>query len=331
MRASVLRWLRSSSVGALARRVSLGAVPLVGLWAGAAEAVAPVAAPALKKVSATLDGKKLPLKGAAVYRTGGSALTLEVSTEPLPCSAYEAGGRGIADGEKHFTVQFQPLLQADGSLKWHTMRLELRQQGPERGADLSKLALVDPDAEKPVRFRFDQKFVLPASEFFGLNEAKLELRGEGVALGCGTLKGLQAVPARAQAGLTLTVAGRSFPVLGATLAGDEGDLELNTSPLACDSGQGHDLRIRIAVKPTEEKRHGIYVSGDVLASQHNLSAPSLGAPPAAGAEPGLFVQVVPGAAKGDARTVKVAGAFMLGELPVVLSGEVSALDCAGAR
>lgn len=299
--------------------MTLRSLPLLSLFASTTA----WAQPALGGLKATLNGEPLPLVGAALYSQGGSARTLELSTEPLPCSVYAELGRSIAPGERYFSVSFKPLLQADGTLKWTTESLEMTQQRPE--GELTKITLLDTDAGKPARFRFDDLFVLPANKFFERPEAKLELRGEGTADGCGVRKGLSEATARPQTGLKLTVAGRAFPMLGATLSADGSELELNSSPLDCSGSAGHDLRIKIQLKPNDDQTYSIYASGDLFQMQYNMTA---AVAPAAGG-PGLFIQVAPEATKGSPRAVRIEGTFTLDEFPAVISGEASAVDCSG--
>lgn len=313
-----------------ARRAHLLSLPLLALPLLAGLGTAPAhAEPSLDKVSVKVNGKALALKGAAVYHQGGSARTLEISTEPLPCSVYADFGRSLADGEQYFSVAFKPLLQADGTLKWTTESVEMSQQRPGSDTDLSALKLLDTDASKPVRFSFDLATVLPANDFFNKPEVKLALKGSGVADGCGLRKGTSEAVARPQKGLKLTVAGRSFEIQGATLTDEDGELALSTSGMDCAGGLGQDVFLKIDVK-SDGENHAVYARGDVLEMQYNRAVKSLKAAPGKD-EQGLFVKVLPAKAKDGPRTVQIAAHFEIGDFPAELSGEVEALDCTNAR
>lgn len=285
---------------------------------------APAEEPAgpLDKVTVQVNGEALPLRGAAVYHQGSQARWLELSTEPLPCTLYGDAGRAIAEGERYLTVHFTPMLQPDGGSRWQVVNL----QGLSRSTGFMKLEgmqLKEVVKEGEVPFALQQEILLPADDFFGHEEMKLSLQGEGVATDCGLWDSGTRPPARPQEAMTVTVAGKTFPIKGATIVRSLNvpHVTLSTGAADCDGGRdAHDVQIHVALEPSfgEDKLH-IYMRGDVLPSQYNLSVKRADFKATVDAP-------VEGGAKGP-RQVSLQGSFDASGYQVQLNGQVEALNC----
>lgn len=272
----------------------------------------PPPTPTLGDLRVTLDGAPLPVQSALVTHSGTSARTLLLSTRDIPCEEARESSRAVHEGERVLELRFTPHLQPDGSSRWTLVDLNLDgTRTPERRADLARLTLQQLPADAPTPFAFDQEVVLPANDFFGHPEVRLDLRGGGVARGCGQRAGTFDAPPTSQEQVTLTVAGQRIPIQGAALIGLDTTprLLLSTTPLTCDGGDNADLTLELHLQP-EEGQRAVRARGDLLASQHSTAIP----------EASLRLN--------DTSTaVTLQGAFTLGDLPVQLQGAITPLRC----
>lgn len=271
----------------------------------------------------TANGEALPFVGMAAWHRGSSALTVDLSTRALDCAAdYSTSSREITEGERSMTIRFTPMLQTDGTSQWLATDMEMGRYNtgfePLPGLKLGEAA-----EGAPVPLIFDQEFAFPADEFFDREALALSLKGQAEATHCGRRGELDADP-RPQGGITVKVAGRSFPIQGAIIELTMGvpHVRLTTGAMACDGGgDAQDIQIELGTAPRggEDTLH-VYMRGDILPSQFN------GAVPPAALKIEADAQLLDNPDKGP-RKLTIAGGFELSGYKVEINGEVEALNC----
>lgn len=229
----------------------------------------------LAGLSIKLNDEVMTIAGAAVYDQGTSKRFLELSTVPISCDIYEPGGRNIREGEERIVIDFVSHLQPDGSMKAAVSALEA---GDRLFEDVEGLTLgeTNPDTGE-IPFALNQELAIEANDFHGWPAASLSLQGEGRALMCGTWPTTSPMTARPQEGLTVTIAGKTFPIQGAVLEEKSGALilRLSAGPANCEAAARlSDLDITMELELTlGAKSLSFHMKGHALPSSYGVSLP----------------------------------------------------------
>jgi hypothetical protein len=292
--------------------------------------------PDLRGLKVKIDKRPIRLQGAVAYSAGSSAVHLAFSTVPLRCEIFDSNGRRLAKNERYFMMTFAPILQPDGGFIWGATQLHVGPYYTVNYVGLDGFKLGGADVDRPVSFSVHQKLHLPApwgsapkqnlfrpGHFFPYEDAQIDLAGEVDVPGCGLRHARVHGAPRPQDQLQFSVAGRAFPILGAQLRsyGGRPELTLSTSPLSCDHDNEHDIHLRFSHDGVGDWQ--IVADGAVLPQKFDPHVPAIKGSLPEGLVSGLSVTwpAEPGG------LVHIEGVFALGDLPVRISGEVSAMEC----
>lgn len=274
----------------------------------------------LAGLSIKLNDEVMTIAGAAVYDQGTSKRYLELSTVPISCDIYEPGGRNIRDGEERIVIDFISQLQPDGSTEIKVSSLDA---GDRIFTDVAGLTLGESHADTgELPFALNQELFIEANDFHGWPAVKLAMAGEGRALMCGTWQTSSSPEARPQEGLTLTVAGKTFPIQGAMLDEKSGALivRLTSGPSACRQGsQPSDIDITLGLElPLGDDKLPVYMDGHAL----NATYSSTLAPEALKVD----VQALKGN-KDESVVFDIDTTMTIGDYNIEIKGKVDALNC----
>jgi hypothetical protein len=281
---------------------------------------AAASAPAAKDQPAAprliLDGKAVELTNALAYSRGSSRITVKLSNVAMSCDEERSVIRPMREGARSITLDFAPVVQADGTRRWSPTELVLSPRTIRPGLDPSVLAgltITPPIADQPIQVQLDHQSELPADDFLKLPAERLELRGAASAPSCGVIAD-EVTGSIDQNKLTASLAGKPLAFQGAVLTGPAASpsLVLTTSPRDCAHWRSNDAELTITLT-AEDGKHPIRTSGDIFTSQHN-DWPTV-------AELGLKRDAA------DPTAITFDGGYTVMDLPLVLRGQVKAVDC----
>ncbi|MCC6620208.1 MAG: hypothetical protein IT385_03075 [Deltaproteobacteria bacterium] len=281
---------------------------------------APPAGGVVSGLTVTVDGEAFVPRGAILFRRGGSALTLEVSTEALTCASRDWTAPWSTLGGQSFRVTFSPVRRPDRTTTW-VARGTWDEDTTWPSASGVRLLAAESGAP---RIAFDQEVALPPGDFFGGGPSAVALRGEVVPEPCG-VRPQYAVAPRPQREVSVSVGGRRYPIAGALIAGD-GALWIASGPLACAGNDPPDMQLQL--RP-EDATIEATIHGDHFEHMHTATPDRLRATPGRRVASG-WAYLEPRTQHDDGRVeLALAGRWTIerGLVPVVISGRVEAIDC----
>jgi hypothetical protein len=275
------------------------------------------------KVTATVDGKPVEMKGAFAWLDPGGSLQLLVTSVPATCEWATGKMRMLEDGEEDFSAILGKMLQPDGSFAWQMRQVSYGANTRAGGVGpATVVGEVTPGQPVAITLGFEQKSVA-----FGDEVAKtIKVDGTIDALGCGepAPDDVGVVPPPpAQAG-TMTVAGQKLPIAGAVIEqkpSGERTIVLSSGAATC-SGFAHEENSAVAVtlhyKADVPDAWQVDLTGDWFDGQKAEQR----------FEEGRVTATSPAIAAG-ATTVELAlsGATKIFDYPVAIEGAVTAQVC----
>ncbi|MEM1029714.1 MAG: hypothetical protein AAF928_08920 [Myxococcota bacterium] len=215
-------------------------------------------APELVPLDVRLGGRRIPFSSLLAYSRGGRAIQLMASTHALACGDLEksAGIRAEA-GEVTLALTVAPRLDPGGGETWSVGRVRYNQITRQGTYGKAEARGVDPKGD--IDLTLDARLSVPGAR------GDLVIRGDVSVAGCGVVPLRRDALERAQTDLAVSVAGRTYPMRGATFEpSSPPKLRLSTEPHGCGSVAGSDLGLTITLAEKDNVATRIRLDGFVL-------------------------------------------------------------------
>lgn len=266
--------------------------------------------------------KNEPLKmaSAVAFSRGGTALHVSLSSHPLTCQDLQRGVQTVPD-EVAVDLTLSPLLRPDGQQTWSVTRARF---GPiTRQGNLAPVTLSTFSPKETISAELDARISFPPDE--------LRLKGTFDIAGCGLMPRDKNARALEQEQLTVTLAGKTMPMTGATFEIERDGtrkLRISTEPHACGAAVGSDVAIIITLpkEGTDDAAPPRSIRAEGYMLPRPIGAKDLGSltvKPAVTADGG-------GAPSKDVSRFEVTGELSLSGYALAIGGTVSARRCDAA-
>lgn len=213
---------------------------------------------ALAPIDVKLGDERIPFTSLLVFSRGGRALHLMASTHGLICADLsKTQGIRAEAGEVTLDVTVAPQLRPDGEEGWSVTRVRYNQITRQGSYGAVKATATDADGK--VSLSLDAKLRMPGTG------GDLTIGGDVEVEGCGVVPYSKEAIEREQKDMTLRVAGRVFPLRGATFEQTQPPrLRLSTEPHRCGSIAGADLGLTITLADEKNVAEHLRLEGFVL-------------------------------------------------------------------
>ncbi len=209
-------------------------------------------------IAVKLGDKAIPFTSLLAFSRGGRALHFMASTHGLICSDLsKSQGIRAEAGEVTLDLTIAPQLRPDGTEGWAVTRVRYNQITRQGSYGAVEAIAVDPEGK--VELKLDAKLRMPGTN------GDLTIGGKVDVQGCGVVPYSKQAIEREQKDMTLKVAGKTYPLRGATFESTSPPkLRLSTEPHRCGSVAGVDLGLTITLADKKNVAEHLRLEGFVL-------------------------------------------------------------------